>query len=42
MAHLNDDDTNIIICFLLLGCVNNKGEQKEEQTIEVKQDSRIL
>lgn len=30
---------NIIICFLLLGCVNNKGEQKEEQTIEVKQDS---
>jgi len=30
---------NIIICFLLLGCVDNKGEQKEEQPIEVKQVS---
>jgi hypothetical protein len=30
---------NIITCFLLIGCVDNKGEQKEEQSIEIKQVS---
>ena len=29
----------IIICIFLFGCVDNKGERKEEQSIEIKQVS---
>lgn len=30
---------NITICFLFFGCVDNKGKQKEEQPIEIKEVS---